>query len=81
MLVTAIDTQIDFHKKREFAERAQVIAYFEKSRDILMQIRENGSASSHGHPSDLSVTQAMLDDPLALPHVPWAASMAALADR
>ena len=63
VLVTAIDTQIDFHKKREFAERAQVIAYFEKSRDILMQIRENGSASSHGHPSDLSETQAMLDDP------------------
>jgi putative membrane-bound dehydrogenase-like protein len=63
VLVTAIDSQIDFHKKREFAERAQVIAYFEKSRDILMQIRENSGASSHGHPSELSVTQAMLDDP------------------
>ncbi|MEO1979751.1 MAG: PVC-type heme-binding CxxCH protein [Fuerstiella sp.] len=63
VLVTAIDSQIAFHKKRKFAEQAKVIAYFEKSRDILMKIRENGGASATGHPSDVSVVQAMIDDP------------------
>ena len=63
VLVTAIDSQIAFHKKRKFAEQARVIAYFEKSRDILMQIRENGGAAAKGHPSDISVAQAMIDDP------------------
>ncbi len=63
VLVKAIDSQIAFHKKRNFAELAKVIAYFEESRDILMKIRENGGASSIGHPSDVSVAQAMIDDP------------------
>jgi len=63
VLVTAIDSQIAFHKKRKFAEQAKVIAYFEKSRDILMSIRENGGASAKGHPSDVSVAQAMIGDP------------------
>ncbi|MEZ6132662.1 MAG: CehA/McbA family metallohydrolase [Planctomycetaceae bacterium] len=68
VLVTAIDSQIAFHKKRRFEEQAKVIAYFEKSRDILMKIRENGGAASTGHPSDLSVTQAMINDPGKLQH-------------
>ena len=63
VLVTAIDSQTAFHKKRKFAEQAKVIAYFEKSRDILMKIRENGGASAKGHPSDVTVAQAMIDDP------------------
>ncbi len=68
VLVTAIDSQITFHKKRKFEEQARVIAYFEKSRDILMKIRENGGAASTVHPSDVSVTQAMIDNPGKLQH-------------
>lgn len=67
-LVTAIDSQIAFHRKRTFDEQAQVIAYFETSRDILMKIRESDGASSKGHPSDVSVTQARIDDPGKLRH-------------
>ncbi|MCA9131600.1 MAG: CehA/McbA family metallohydrolase, partial [Planctomycetales bacterium] len=63
VMVAAIDAQIALHKKRKFEEQAQVIAYFEKSRDILMKIRERGGASANGHPSELDVVQGMLDDP------------------
>lgn len=62
VLVKAIDGQIQIHKKRKFDERAQVIAYFEKSRDILMKIREAGRVPAAGHPSDIVATDN-LDDP------------------
>jgi len=62
VLVKAIDGQIQIHKKRKFDERAQVVAYFEKSRDILMKIREAGRVPAAGHPSDV-VGVENLNDP------------------
>ncbi|MGE0378339.1 MAG: PVC-type heme-binding CxxCH protein [Planctomycetaceae bacterium] len=63
VLVHAIDGQIAVHKKRDFAERARVIAYFEQSRDILMKIRELGGAPAAGHPSQVALTLPTLDNP------------------
>ncbi|MBX3437189.1 MAG: CehA/McbA family metallohydrolase [Planctomycetaceae bacterium] len=63
VLVRAIDGQIALHKKRDFAERARVIAYFEQSRDILMKIRERGGAPAAGHPSQVAHRLPTLDDP------------------
>jgi hypothetical protein len=40
--VAAIDKQIAVHQKREFAEQAKVIAYFEQARDILLRMRAAG---------------------------------------
>ena len=62
-LVAAIDKQIGRHKERKFAEQARVIAYFEKSRDILMQIRATGGALSKGHPSDAASALPTIGDP------------------
>ncbi|MEO2032896.1 MAG: PVC-type heme-binding CxxCH protein [Planctomycetaceae bacterium] len=66
-LVRAVDGQIEIHKKREFEERAKVIAYFERSRDILMKIREIGGAPAAGHPSAVAAT-SHLGDPGQLQH-------------
>jgi putative membrane-bound dehydrogenase-like protein len=62
-LVAAIDKQIAAHKERKFAEQAKVIAYFERSRDILMQVRAAGGAPSSGHPSDLANALTTINDP------------------
>jgi len=62
-LVAAIDGQIAIHKKREFPERANVIAYFERSRDILMAIRSAGGAPAAGHPSEIASSLTTIDDP------------------
>ncbi|MEZ6072999.1 MAG: CehA/McbA family metallohydrolase [Pirellulales bacterium] len=53
-LVEAVDGQIARHKARQFAEQARVIDYFERSRDILLRIREVGGAPADGHPSQLA---------------------------
>ena len=49
-LVAAIDKQIAIHNKREFAEQAKVIAYFEQARSRLMTIRAAGGVAAAGHP-------------------------------
>ncbi|MGE3775979.1 MAG: PVC-type heme-binding CxxCH protein [Pirellulaceae bacterium] len=67
-ILAAIDSQIAVHRKRSFPEQAQVIAYFEKSRDILTKIREAGGAPSEGHPSDLARELPSLPDPGAREH-------------
>ena len=38
-LLARIDEQIAEHEKRKFAEQAKVLAYFERSREILLEIR------------------------------------------
>jgi len=50
-LLAQIDKQIVQHKKREFAEQAKVLAYFDRSREILLEIRAAGGAAAQGHPS------------------------------
>jgi len=51
-LLAQIDKQIAVHKKRKFAEKDKILAYFDHSRDILLKIRESGGAPAQGHPSD-----------------------------
>ena len=68
VLVAAIDKQIATHKARKFAEQARVIAYFEKSRDILMQIRAANGARSTGHPSDMASELTTISDPGSRTH-------------
>ncbi|MBI2949473.1 MAG: CehA/McbA family metallohydrolase [Verrucomicrobia bacterium] len=53
-LVEQIDKQITAHKARKFQEQARVLDYFERSRDILMKIREARGVSAQGHPSDIA---------------------------
>ena len=61
--VKAIDRQIAVHKKRDFEQRAKIIAYFERSRDILMTIRAAGGAPAKGHPSKTVVSDPAIEDP------------------
>ncbi|WP_422931354.1 PVC-type heme-binding CxxCH protein [Singulisphaera sp. PoT] len=63
VLIQRLDGQIAAHKAREFPEKARVLAYFDKSRDILLKIREAGGASAEGHPSDLAVGTTEIEDP------------------
>jgi len=51
-LLAQIDKQIADHKKRSFAEKAKILAYFDLSRDILLKIRESGGAPAKGPPSE-----------------------------
>ncbi|MGP0068245.1 MAG: PVC-type heme-binding CxxCH protein, partial [Isosphaeraceae bacterium] len=49
-LVARIDQQIAAHRKRSFAEKARVLDYFQKSRDILLRIRRDGGLPADGVP-------------------------------
>jgi len=51
-LVGRIDQQIAMHRKRSFAEKARVLDYFQKSRDILLRIRQSGGLPAGGVPED-----------------------------
>ena len=53
-MVDRIDRQIEFHKQRDFERKAEVLDYFERSRDILLTIRAAGGARSEGHPADVA---------------------------
>jgi putative membrane-bound dehydrogenase-like protein len=57
-LVAGVDKQIAVHEGREFPEQAQVVAYFERSRDVLMKIRAAGGAPAAGHLSDTATEDA-----------------------
>ncbi len=54
VLLARIDEQIAGHKKRKFPEQAKVLAYFERSRDILLKLRAAGGAPADGHPSQIA---------------------------
>jgi len=56
-LVEKLDGQMAAHRARDFPEKAQVLDYFQASRDILIQIRAAGGLPSGGVP------HAWLDDP------------------
>jgi hypothetical protein len=49
-LVAAIDKQIAVHRKRNFAEQARVIAYFEQAREKLLKIRAAGGTAAPAKP-------------------------------
>ncbi len=52
VLVSRIDQQMSVHRKRNFAGKAQVLDDFQKSRDILLRIRNAGGLSASGVPDD-----------------------------
>jgi putative membrane-bound dehydrogenase-like protein len=56
-LVEKLDGQMAVHRARDFAEKAQVLDYFQTSHDILIKIRQAGGLPSGGLP------RAWLDDP------------------
>ena len=68
VILARIDGQIAFHKKRPFAEQARVIAYFERSRDILVKIRQAGGMPSGGDPATIAASVPALKDPGARTH-------------
>lgn len=50
-LVGKLDDQMEAHRARKFAEKAKVLDYFQKSRDILLKIREQGGLDAAGVPA------------------------------
>lgn len=68
-IVAGLDRQIQFHKSRKFDKKTEVLAYFDRSRDILMAIRAAGGAPSKGNPWDIARDEhAMLNQPGATTH-------------
>ena len=66
-LLAQVDKQIAEQEKRKFAERAKVLAYFARSRDILLKIREAGGVPARGHPSQIAPSPAVTrGEPTAL---------------
>ena len=49
-LVTRLDEQMALQRKRSFQEKAQVLDDFQKSRDILLRIRQEGGLPGSGVP-------------------------------
>jgi putative membrane-bound dehydrogenase-like protein len=65
-LLEKLDGQMAVHRARKFAEKAKILDYFQKSRDILLKIREAGGLPSEGVPKDwLDVAEADRIDPTA----------------
>jgi hypothetical protein len=50
-LVARLDEQMAAHRKRRFDEKARVLDYFQKSRDILLKIRRAGGLPAGGVPN------------------------------
>ncbi|WP_254053399.1 PVC-type heme-binding CxxCH protein [Singulisphaera sp. GP187] len=50
-LVGKLDGQMETHRTRDFPEKAKVLDYFQKSRDILTKIRERGGLGAEGVPA------------------------------
>ena len=59
-LVGEIDKQIARHTQRDFQEKGHVLAYFQRSRDMLMEIRAAGGVKMDFDPQLL--VQALEDD-------------------
>ena len=49
-MVDGIDRQTAFTKQRDCEKKSEVLAYFERSRDILLKIRAAGGAAPDGQP-------------------------------
>ncbi|MBL8849606.1 MAG: CehA/McbA family metallohydrolase [Planctomycetaceae bacterium] len=48
-IVGQIDKQLDLHSKRQFPEQARVLAYFQRSRDLLLEVRANDGLPADPH--------------------------------
>jgi putative membrane-bound dehydrogenase-like protein len=50
-LIAALDGQMAIHRKRDFPEKARVLGDFQKSRDVLLRIRQEGGLPAGGVPA------------------------------
>jgi hypothetical protein len=62
-LIGYIDHQIALRRRRNFPEKARVLADFQIARDILLRIRASGGLTSSGIPKDWTndTTTAVID--------------------
>ncbi|MEX2286180.1 MAG: PVC-type heme-binding CxxCH protein, partial [Planctomycetaceae bacterium] len=68
-IVARIDGQIEVQKQRDFSKKADVLAYFDHSRDILLKIRETNGIPPGKLPADLAHDELpVLKDPGARTH-------------
>lgn len=63
-LLTKLDDQITVHKNREFSGKPGVLDYFERSRDILLRIRDRGGLPAGQTPAAFIRTEMPLIDNL-----------------
>ena len=56
-VIARLDQQMAIHRKRSFAEKARVLDYFQKSRDILLKIRRSGGLPCRRHSGRLDQRQ------------------------
>ncbi len=52
--VVRIDQQIATQTKRQFPDRPKVLAYFQRARDVLLKIREQGGLAADADPAKLA---------------------------
>ena len=68
-LVKKLDVELRDQKRRQFAEKTAVVDYFERSRDILLKIREEGGLRSDQDVHQIAVEELPeLKDPGARTH-------------
>ncbi|MBM4076463.1 MAG: dehydrogenase, partial [Planctomycetes bacterium] len=60
--IQRIDGQIDKHTKRTFAQKAKVLDYFQRARDLILKIREQGGLKTDEQPNDLAAAIERGDD-------------------
>ena len=56
--IAKVDVQSAFHAKREFAEQARVLAYFQGARDFLVRVRDQGGLRADDEPVKLAAKLA-----------------------
>lgn len=52
--VARIDGQIAAHRKRTFAEKARVLDYFQRARDLLLKVRQDGGLRADAEPARMA---------------------------
>ena len=67
-LVGKIDEQMAKNRARTFAEKAKLLDYFQKSRDILLKIRAAGGLPASGVPTEWLAEEAEAFDPTKKAH-------------
>ncbi len=67
-LVGKIDEQMAKNRTRTFAEKAKLLDYFQKSRDILLKVRAAGGLLASGVPTEWLAEEAEAFDPTKRAH-------------
>ncbi len=67
-LIAKLDEQMAKNRARKFAEKAKLLDYFQKSRDILLKIRSSGGLPAAGVPPTWLAEDAEAFDPTKKAH-------------